>query len=474
MRAPPPRAGRHDAAHQRAGAPEPEQRSRRRRRCRAHPPPRRRRPRPPRTQRPGPAGRARACAWRARAASRRAGATATARDARRARRASAAKDRGAGHGGRRPATASAALVDQAAADGRARAAARRSRVSSIDGGLGSVGGAQTRRGRRRTAGSSVRMHAPTGGDGEPDHAGQRDERGQRRSRPGARPLAPSAAPATLAPATEDRTSARDGRRAGRGAGRRRPSRDRIGARHDAGSGERAGEVLGVDEQADAEHRHRQTREDRDDREAQRAGRRDEGKPWLARLGRHWFTHECQLAYRDEGQFRGIELMVGLDRDLRGPHCARSSSTSCARPFARARCVAEGARPAVDPRARARARRRPRGGHGGLRPARGRGLPRLQPGGADARRRPRREAGRPHEVALPEPARAALRLPSRGARRVALPAHGVGRPRCAGPCARAPDARLPATATRPARRSCAGALAHLPRPCARRRCRSRDG
>ena len=50
----------------------------------------------------------------------------------------------------------------------------------------------------------------------------------------------------------------------------------------------------VDEQRDAEHGHRQARDDRDGGEAQGAGRRGEAKPWLARLGRHWFTDEGQL------------------------------------------------------------------------------------------------------------------------------------------------------------------------------------
>jgi hypothetical protein len=49
-------------------------------------------------------------------------------------------------------------------------------------------------------------------------------------------------------------------------------RDRIDAGDDAGRRERAGHVLRVDQEADAEHRRRQSRDDRDDQQAPRAAR----------------------------------------------------------------------------------------------------------------------------------------------------------------------------------------------------------
>jgi hypothetical protein len=50
-----------------------------------------------------------------------------------------------------------------------------------------------------------------------------------------------------------------------------PERDGVDAGHEAGGAERPGEVLGVDEQADAEHRQREAGDDRDGEEAARVG-----------------------------------------------------------------------------------------------------------------------------------------------------------------------------------------------------------
>jgi hypothetical protein len=71
--------------------------------------------------------------------------------------------------------------------------------------------------------------------------------------------------------------------------------------HDAGSGERAGQVPGVDEEPDAEHGQRQARDDRDDEHAQGArGGRDGGHQRLlgavgmdAKVRRHWFARKVQ-------------------------------------------------------------------------------------------------------------------------------------------------------------------------------------
>ena len=52
-----------------------------------------------------------------------------------------------------------------------------------------------------------------------------------------------------------------------------PQRERVGARDQAGGRERPGQVPGVDEQGDAEHRQRQARDDRHGEEAKGAGAR---------------------------------------------------------------------------------------------------------------------------------------------------------------------------------------------------------
>jgi hypothetical protein len=112
------------------------------------------------------------------------------------------------------------------------------------------------------------------------------------ARAGSAAIAASAAPATSAARHQDRRlpAAVDQPAEQRPADAERHGE---GARDDAGRGERAGQVRGVDEQADAEHGHRQARDDRDDIEAQSAGSRAR-EAMVARVGRHWFTDEGQL------------------------------------------------------------------------------------------------------------------------------------------------------------------------------------
>ena len=120
-----------------------------------------------------------------------------------------------------------------------------------------------------TAGRMARRHASTGGVLSP-----RTTASATSSATGA-PAGSAAVPARAAPATSAlgeqdlRLPAAIDQPA-----EQRPAdaeRHGEGARDDAGRRERAGQVAHVDEQRDAEHGHRQARDDRDGGEAQGAG-----------------------------------------------------------------------------------------------------------------------------------------------------------------------------------------------------------
>ena len=115
------------------------------------------------------------------------------------------------------------------------------------------------------------MHAPTGGVASPSAGRERDQQ-RRAARPtgsaaiasrsaaahaGARPAAPRVCPRRSTSPPEQRPADAE--------------RDRVGAADRAGGGERAGQVLGVDQQPDAEHRQRQAGDDREDEHAASAG-----------------------------------------------------------------------------------------------------------------------------------------------------------------------------------------------------------
>ena len=157
---------------------------------------------------------------------------------------------------------------------------RRPRASGRSGDPGqldrrSLGGvcAVQRLGSPKTAGRIVRRHAPTGGGLSPSTA--------------ARPRARRAARRPAAPRSRRARGPRPApRRAGPWSARAvdQPSEQRPAdaerhaerARDDAGRAQRAGQPLGVDEQPDAEHRHRQAGEHRDGQQAKGAGSGGEG------------------------------------------------------------------------------------------------------------------------------------------------------------------------------------------------------
>ena len=170
-----------------------------------------------------------------------------------------------------------------------RADAERERRSSDPGQLGRPTPRRRRPTRSASAsrsrpGSSARRHAPSGGVASPIADGERDEqrdrnagreRGDGAGEPSSRHRGGEQHRRLPTPVDE-----RAEQRAAEA------ERDRVRARHDAGHSERAGQVLGVDQEPDAEHRQRQPGDDRAREQAAGAGRggdRVHGRRWYGSL-----------------------------------------------------------------------------------------------------------------------------------------------------------------------------------------------
>ena len=199
-----------------------------------------------------------------------------------------------------------------------------------------------RRPRRRRAalgvgqrpGSSVRRHAPTGGVASPMPAASATSSGERRAgreRARRRRAAPRPTPA-LASSTAvwpRRSTSRPS------SGPPTPSATAYAPATRPADGERAGQVLRVDEQADAEHRQRQARDDREDEQATCAG--DEAIECMGRCyGLTGADNRSTFAPVDETS-QPVELLLSV-APRRPAHARRADrGPAAARDPRRARC-----------------------------------------------------------------------------------------------------------------------------------------